>query len=237
MKASEVMSRAVATVAPETSLADAVALMVMRRISGLPVIGEAGTIMGILTEGDLLRRVETGTEAKVAAWRAWLAGPGTAASNYVRTHARKVGEIMTAPVISVGPETDLAEVVALMESRRIKRVPVIEQGRLVGIISRGDLVRALDRMLPKPDSGVIADAEVRRRILSDFAQQRWAPRFSIDVRVENGVAELRGFIIDERAHEAMRVLAENTPGVRRVIDHLSRIEPISGVTLDEPPEH
>lgn len=237
MKVSEVMSHAVATVSPETSLADAVALMVTRRISGLPVMGENGTVMGILTEGDLLRRVETGTEPKVAAWRAWLADPGTDASTYVRTHARKVGEIMTAPVISIDPGTDLAEVVALMESRRIKRVPVIEQGRLVGIVSRGDLVRALDRMLPKPDSRVIADAEIRRRILSGLSEQRWAPRFSIDVRVENGIAELRGFIIDERKREAMRVLAENTPGVRRVVDHLSRIEPVSGVTIDQPPDN
>lgn len=237
MKASEVMSRTVASVSPETSLSDAVALMVTRRISGLPVVGEGGAIVGILTEGDLLRRVEIGTEPKLAAWRAWFTDPGTAASSYVRTHGRKVGEIMTAPVISIGPETDLAEVVALMESRRIKRVPVIEQGRLVGIVSRGDLVRALDWMLPKPDSRIVADAELRRRILSSLAQQRWAPRFSIDVRVENGIVELRGFIIDERKREALRVLAENTPGVRGIVDRLARIEPVSGVTLEEPPEN
>lgn len=92
-------------------------------------------------------------------------------------------------------------------------------------------------MLPKPDSHIVADAEVRRRILSDLKQQSWAPQFSIDVKVENGIAELRGFIIDERKREALRVLTENTPGVRGVIDHLSRIEPVSGVVLEKPPEN
>lgn len=232
MKAREVMQRDVATVTPETSLGEAIELMLARRISGLPVVDAAGAVIGILTEGDLLRRVETGTQLRVPGWRAWLAGPGRGASDYVRTHARKVGEVMTQPVVTVEGGTALAEIVALMESRGIKRIPVLEAGRLAGIISRADLLRVLGRLLPAAGTQAVADAELRRRVLAELDKQRWAPRSYLDVNVENGVAELVGLITDAREREAMRVLAENVPGVRGVVDHLTWIEPYSGIILE-----
>lgn len=235
MKASDVMQRRPITVTPETPVGDAVHLMLMHRISGLPVVDPAGEVVGIISEGDLLRRMELGTEERLPGWRVWLAGEGRAARGYARSHARWVGELMTVPVISVSPESDVAEVVALMESRRIKRVPVVQDGRLVGIISRSDLMRALESLLPKPDTRPVADAELRRRLLASVREQKWAPRVSFDIKVVNGVAELLGIVTDERERQATRVLVENTPGVRRVIDHLIWIEPVSGLPIDPQP--
>lgn len=235
MKARDIMQRQPITATPEMAIEDAVHLMIVHRISGLPVVDPAGAVVGILSESDLLRRMELGTEERLPGWRTWLAGQGRAAREYVRSHARRVGEVMTAPVISVTPQSDLADVVALMESRRIKRVPVLQDGRLVGILTRSDLVRALESLLPSADTRPIADAELRRRLLASLNEQPWAPRRSIDVKVVNGVVELFGVITNERAREAARVLAENTPGVRAVIDHLLWVEPMSGIPLDSKP--
>lgn len=235
MKAMDVMQHELITATAETTIDDAVRLMVTHHISGLPVVDAAGALLGILSEGDLLRRTELGTEAKVPAWIGWLAGQGRAAREYVRGHARKVGEIMTAPAISVTPQTELAEVVALMESRRIKRVPVVEDGRLVGILTRCDLMRALESLLPKADRRPIADAKLRLQLLALLRDQKWAPRGSIDVKVVDGVVELLGVITDERTRQAMQVLAENTPGVRGVINNLIWIEPMSGIPVDPQP--
>lgn len=235
MKARDVMHRQPITVTPETPVADAARLMVTHHISGLPVVDPAGVVVGILSEGDLLRRVELGTEARLPGWRAWLASQSHSARDYVRSHARWVGELMSAPVITVAPQADLADVVALMESRRIKRVPVVQEGRLVGVLTRADLMRALASLLPKTDTRPVADAELRRRLLASIREQNWSPGVAFDIKVVNGVVELLGVITDLRVREATRVLAENTPGVRNVIDHLIWIEPMSGIPIDPQP--
>lgn len=223
------------TATPEMPIEEAVHLMTTHHISGLPVVDSTGAVAGMLSESDLLRRTELGTAERWPAWRAWLAGRGRAARDYVRSHARRVGELMTAPVVSVTPQTDLAEVVALMESRRIKRVAVIHESRLVGILTRSDVIRALASLLPKADTSPIADADLRRRLLASLREQSWSPRASFDVKVVNGVVELLGVVTDERTREATRVLVENTPGVKAVTDHLIWIEPMSGAPVDPQP--
>jgi CBS domain-containing protein len=235
MKAIDVMQREPITATAQMPLDDAVRLMVGNRISGLPIIDTDGAVIGILSEGDLLRRTELGTGARASGWTGWLSGRGQAAHEYVREHARKVGEVMTVPVVTVTPQTELAEVVALMESRRIRRVPVVEGGRLVGMLTRADLLRALEHLLPRTDTRPVADAELRRRVLASLREQKWAPRVPFDVKVVNGVVELVGVITDGQAREATRVLVENTPGVRSVVDHLIWIEPISGIPIDPQP--
>lgn len=229
------MQRQPITATPEMAIEDAVRLMVTHRISGLPVVDPTGVVVGILSEGDLLRRTELGTERRLPGWHAWLAGLGSAPGDYIRSHARRVGAVMTAPAISVTPQSDLADVVALMESRRIRRVPVLQDGRIVGIVTRADLLRALESLLPKSDTRPVADAELRRRLLASLRERRWVPRVSFDVKVVNGVAELLGVITDQRAREAVRVLVENTPGVRAVVDHLIWIDPMSGLPIDPQP--
>jgi CBS domain-containing protein len=180
MKAIDIMTQNVITTTPEASVDEAVRLMLGHNISGLPVVGNTGTVVGIVTEGDLLRRTETGTERQRARWLEFLIAPGLLAEEYKRSHGRKVGEVMTAATISVTAQTPLAEVVALMESRRVKRLPVVENGRLIGIVSRADLLRVLAEMLPKSSVGPISDADIRRRVLAEISKQSWAPHATID---------------------------------------------------------
>jgi CBS domain-containing protein len=235
MKAGEIMAKEVVTVTPESAIREAVHLMLERRISGLPVVDATGAAVGMLTEGDLLRRVELGTERRMPGWRAWLASSGHEARDYVRAHARQVAEVMTTPAVCVTPDTDLTEVVALMESRRIKRIPVLENGRVVGIVTRADLLRALERLLPRARTPPVEDAELRRRVLTSLRAQPWlGGATSIDVSVRDGIVELVGVVTDERLREAIRVVAENTPGAQGVIDHLLWIEGMSGIPVDPP---
>lgn len=235
MKAAEVMRRRPITATPEMAIQDAVHLMNVHRISGLPVLDATGAVVGIVSEGDFLRRVELGTQAGMPRWLMWLGGRARAAHDYVRSHALRVGEVMTVPAITVTPETELSEVVALMESRRIKRLPVLQDGRLVGILTRSDLTRALEGLLPRIDTRPIADAELRRRLLASLKEQSWASRTSYDLKVVNGVVELLGVVTDERERKAIHVLIESTPGVRAVVDLLLWVDPMSGIPLDPQP--
>jgi CBS-domain-containing membrane protein len=240
MKVAEIMTQPAITVRPETTIAEAAGLLLEHRISGLPVVDAAGEVVGIVTEGDLLRRAETGTERRHARWLEFLITPGRLAREYAGAHARKVGEVMAPDVVSIAPQDPLEEVVRLMETRHIKRLPVIDAGRLVGIVSRANLVRALVDKLARPAAAAAGDgAAIRERILGDIAKQRWAPQASVDVRVSDGVVELYGTITDDRERAALVVLAENTVGVKAVHDQLVWVEPMSGFVIpaegSEPP--
>ena len=231
MKASDVMTRDVLTVGRETSVANAIRMMLENNISGLPVL-DNGKVVGILTEGDLLRRSETGTERHRPRWLEILMGPGRMAGEYVRTHGRKVEEIMTTNVISVAGDTPLDEVVGLMERRRIKRVPVVEADVLVGVVSRLDLLRALLRAIEAQRSEHRSDDDIREQILAELAKAAWVPKDGLSISVKDGIVHLNGVILEEKERGALRVVAENVPGVRAVEDHLVWIEPISGTVID-----
>ncbi len=233
MKASDVMTRNVLTVGRETSVADAIRVMLDSNVSGLPVL-DNGKVVGILTEGDLLRRSETGTERHRPRWLEILMGPGRMAGEYVRTHGRKVAEIMTTDVISVAADTPLDEVVGVMERRRIKRVPVIEGDVLVGVVSRLDLLRALLRAIEAQHSEGRGDDEIREQILAELAKAAWVPKDGLSISVKDGVVELNGVILEEKERDALRVVAENVPGIRAVEDHLVWIEPVSGTVIEPP---
>lgn len=234
MNAADVMTREVLTVSPSDSIDTAARLMLEHRISGLPVVDATGAVRGMLTEGDLLKRVETGTEPALSRWRALWLGPRRLAERYVQSHGRSVLEIMTPGVIAVTQQTPLAEVVALMQSRNVRRLVVLHGTRLVGIISRADLLHALERLLPAGDAPAASDAAIRASILQELRRQAWAPRELIDVRVENGTVELRGLVSSQPMREGLRVLAENTAGVKRVIDQLIWVEPYTGMTVAYP---
>jgi CBS domain-containing protein len=236
MKASDVMTRNVLTVGPEASVAQAIRLMLDNKVSGLPVVAADGKVVGILTEGDLLRRSETGTERHRPRWLEILMGPGRAAGEYVKTHGRKVEEIMTTDLISVTGDTALDEVVGVMERRRIKRVPVLDGGVLAGIVSRADLLRSLLQALDAQSSETRRDDEILEQILAELAQAAWVPRDGISISVKDGIVDLNGVILEEREREALRVVAENAPGVKAVADHLVWIEPVSGTVIEPPSE-
>jgi CBS-domain-containing membrane protein len=231
MKIFEIMTHSVISATPETSIAEVARLMLQHRISGLPVVDARGAVVGIVTEGDLLRRAETGTAPHHSRWLELLLGPGRLANEYTHAHARKVGEVMTGDVISVTSQTDVADVVQLMNKRRIKRLPVIDDARLVGIVSRANLVRALVKALVKKPARAVGDDEIHKAILHAVDVERWAPRFSIDVKVKDGVVDLFGTITDERERAALQVLAENVPGVKTVRDHLVWVESVSGLVV------
>ena len=236
MNASDVMTREILSVGPDTTVAEAIRTMLDNRISGLPVIDEAGRLVGILTEGDLLRRGEMGTERQRSRWLEILMGPGRLAGEYVRTHGRKIGEVMTRDVVSVTLDTPLKEVVELMERHRIKRVPVLDGEVLVGILSRADLLRALLGALEEKPAAATTDEEIRERIRRELAKTAWVPRDGIAITVENGVVDLNGVILEEKEREALRVVAEDAPGVKAVEDHLVWIEPVSRTVIEPPPQ-
>jgi CBS domain-containing protein len=234
MNASDVMTREILSVGPDTTVAEAIRTMLDNRISGLPVIDEAGRLVGILTEGDLLRRGETGTQRHRPRWLEILMGPGRLAEEYVRTHGRKIGEVMTRDPVSVTPDTPLKEIVQLMERRHIKRVPVLDGDVPVGILSRADLLRGLAGALEERPAEATSDMEIRERILAELAKAAWVPRDGLAITVENGIVDLNGVILDEKERVALRVAAENVPGVRAVEDHLVWVEPVSGTIIEAP---
>jgi CBS domain-containing protein len=235
MNAADVMSRNVISVGPDAPIHDAIRLMLEHHISGLPVVN-GGVLVGMLTEGDLLRRAETQTERRRPRWLEFMRGPGSLAEDYVRTHGRKVGEVMTEPVISVTEDSSLAQIVLLMEHHRVKRLPVLRGGALAGIISRADLMRVLGGLIEKESvlASALRDAEIQNNLLAALAQSSWAPRAGITIAVKEGVVTLKGTITDETLREALQVAAENAPGVRAVRDHIVWVEPLSGTVLAAP---
>lgn len=226
-----IMTSPVVGIKPSASVMEAAKLMLAHGISGLPVIADDGALVGVVTEGDFLRRGELGTERKRSRWLEFFAGPGRTADDYVHAHGRKVGEVMSPDVVTIDRKTELAAAVELMVDKRIKRLPVLEQGKLVGIVTRADLMRALVRTSPAADVEMATDNQIREAIVAELAKQPWNGKDLIRVDVRHGVAELSGMILDERARLAARVAAENVPGVTSVDDQLMWIEPFSGTVV------
>jgi CBS domain-containing protein len=231
MQVRDVMTRNVISIGSDRSVPQAAQLMLDNRISGLPVVDADGWLIGIVSEGDFLRRGEIGTPRQRPRWLEFLLGPGRLAQEYVHSSGRRVEEVMTPDPYTVTEDDSLESAVEVMERRKVKRLPVLRGGRLVGILSRADLVRALADYArssrPVPD-----DRTIRDRILSAVADTHWAPR--IDVGVHNGVVELSGVITDERERRALIVVAENVAGVKQVHDHLVWVEPMSGTAIASP---
>jgi CBS domain-containing protein len=234
MKASEIMARNVITISADASANEAVRLMLQHKISGLPVVNAAGELAGIVTEGDFLRRAETGTETQRPRWLQVLTGTGKLADEYVRSHGRKVSSIMTGDVVAVGEDATLIDVVKAMEKWRIKRVPVIRDRKVVGLVSRSDLLRAFARTVSAVAKANAPESDLKLRDLvqAEFDRLPWSMRNMISVTVKNGVVDLQGVVFNVRERDALRVAAENVPGVTTVQDHLVWIEPVSGTALD-----
>ena len=236
MKVSDVMTPKVISVVPSDRIADAIRLMLDNRISGLPVIDAAGRLVGMVTEGDLLRRAETGTTRHRARWLQFLLSPGRLADEYVHTHGRRVDEVMTCDVVTAAEATSLDTVVQLMERHGIKRLPVVRDGKVIGIVSRANLLHALVAVGDAPERNGALDAVIRQRILDEIQREPWGPRYSINVVVRDGRVDLWGSLFEERERQALRVVAENVPWVREVHDHMVWIEPIMGAVVLAPEE-
>jgi len=226
MRAMDVMTTNVITVEPDTAVQELATLLSDRGISGVPVVDRDNRLVGVVSEGDLLHRAETGTERRTQRRRSrWLdnfASDQEAARDYVKAHGRIVREIMTRDVISVSDTTELADIATLLETRRIRRVPVVRDGQLVGIISRANLVRAL--AMTKSESAVEADSDdrtIRQKLIAELTGQEWVHMWGADIIVRDRVVHL--WFSDDRSDEerqAVRIAAENIPGVRQVQEHI-----------------
>jgi CBS domain-containing protein len=226
MHAADVMTPNVITVDPGTTVQALAALLSERGISGAPVVDAAGKLVGIVSEGDLLHRPEIGTEAHNPAQRSWWLEDFAAmqAREYVKSHGRTVNDIMTRDVVTVTEETDLGEVARLLETNRIKRVPVMRGDKIVGIVSRSNLVRALGAAhAPAASATAEDDRTIRRRLIAELQNQPWANKLWPQDVIVNGAVVHLWFTSDEPSEtkEAARIAAENLPGVRGVVVHLA----------------
>jgi CBS domain-containing protein len=233
MRAHQIMTRQVITIVADAPVVDAANIMLDKHISGLPVVDDAGAVVGIVSQGDFIRRAEIGTERKRGRWLKFLVGPGTAASDFVRERGRKVEEIMTPGPCTMTEDATLEDIVELMERNHVKRLPVLRGDRLVGIVTRTNLLQAvagLTRDVPDPTAD---DDHIRHRIINAIEKSDWTP-FGLGVIVANGVVHLSGVITNEQSRKASIVAAENISGVTRVHDHLCWVEPMSGMYLNSP---
>jgi len=229
MQVKDVMTRSVISVAASDQVLTAARLMLQNRVSGLPVVDAKGNLVGIVTEGDFLRRGELGTQRRRPKWLEFLVGPGKLAGEYVQASGRKVEEVMTPDPYSVKEDDSLEAIVDVMERRRIKRLPVMRDGKMVGIVSRANLLHALASLAREAPPTAGGDAAIREQILTLLSKQSWAPH--INVVVKDGVAELWGTIMDDRERQACVVAAENVAGVKEVHDHMVWVEPMSGMAF------
>jgi CBS domain-containing protein len=220
MKARDVMVSPVITLKPTDMVREAAKLFLERHISAAPVVDDRGKVIGIVSEGDLLHRVEAGTETRRPWWLRILASEETVAQDYIKARAHRVENVMTRDVVTVSPDTPLQEVANLLESKRIKRVPVVSNGQLVGIVSRANIIQAV-ASARKGLEIPISDSAIRDRLLAHLNAQPWAHTFLLNITVNDGVVDLWGSARSEVERKAIRVAAESMPGVRAVNDHLA----------------
>jgi CBS domain-containing protein len=218
MRARDVMVRAVVTTSPDTTVEKLARLMINLRISGVPVLDGDGRLVGIVTEGDLLRRAETGTERHRSRWSELFSSNSRLAAEYIKSHAKRVADIMTREVVSIDEMATLAEIADLLETKQIKRVPVVHDGRIVGIVSRADLLQVLASGGVKT-ADEDRDRTIRDQLLTKLRSQKWADASEGRVVVSDGVVHFWGIVGSEAERKALRVAAENTPGVLGIEDH------------------
>src|SRR4029078_13560476 len=233
MRAHQIMTRPVFTVLPDASVLEAANLMLQRHISGLPVVDVAGQLVGIVSEGAFARRSEIGTQRRRSRLLKFILGPGQAATDFVHEHGRKIAEIMTPDPVTISENTPLETIVALMEKNKLKRLPVMRGERLVGIVSRANLLQAgasLARQIPDPTAD---DDHIRDRIINALRSHDWCPN-GYGVVVRDGIVHLRGIITDERTRQAAIVCAENIAGVKKSACRCCWVDPMSGMYFIEP---
>ena len=228
MKAQDIMTRDVTTVSPDTSVRDIAALMMEKHISGVPVLTNNGKIIGMVSQSDLLHRAELGTERKHKWWFRTFADSNALAREYAKAHGLKAHDIMSRYVVSVRDDAELRDVADILDSHRIKRVPVVQEGRLVGIITRGDLVRALSQVQISKAAKKIDNAALHKTLHDRIRTQPWINDSYINLTVNDGVVELWGFVVSTDQQAALRTLVEETEGVSRVEDKLSVAGPLRG---------
>lgn len=230
MNVGDIMTQEVVSIGPDATVADAANLMLRENISGLPVVGANHGLLGIITEGDLLRRVEIETSKQRPRWLEFFMNPGTLATEYVHSHSRKIADIMTRDVVVTAETMPLDRAVEMMERHGVKRLPVMREGKVVGILGRANLLRALAVNPPAaPIRG--GDRFIREQLEEELAKRSWKTRLT-QIMVKDGIVDIWGYVTDERHRIAILVAAENIPDVKKVRDHIAWVEPVSGIVVD-----
>ena len=220
MNAADVMVRQVITTGPNSTVRDVATILSTNHISAVPVVGEDGELLGIISEGDLLRRSETHTERQRSWWLEWLRTNETLAIEFVKSHSRRVSDLMSRNVITAGPDTPLREIATLLEHNRIKRVPIMQNGKLVGLVSRANLVQALASQREESAATTPDDTALREAMMANLEKEPWARSALINVTAHSGTIDLWGLVSSDAEKEAIRVIVEITPGVGPVNDNL-----------------
>ena len=230
MKASDVMVTDVITVKPNNNVQDVAEILLTNRISAVPVVDDTGKLVGMVSEGDLLRRTEAGTGHERSWWLQLLMGREILAAEFLKEHSRKIADVMTRDVISAEPATPVADIATLLERHRIKRVPIVRNGKVVGIVSRANLIQALATFRKKaPLLQPIADTELREKVASRLKSEPWVRPSLVNVTVTDGTVDLWGLVDSAVEKRALRVAAENTPGVKAVNDNVI-VRPVASGT-------
>jgi CBS domain-containing protein len=233
MRAHQIMTKYVTTVTPHTSIQDAANIMLRCHISGVPVVNDDGSLTGIISESDFLRRSEIGTERKRSAFLQFFAGAGKLATDFVHERGRKVEDVMTRDPITVNEQTPLSELVELMEKQGIKRLPVMSGKVLVGIVTRSNLLQAVASMAREIPDPTADDDHIRDRVTRTIRATDWRPA-GFQATVRNGIVHLHGIIFDDHVRQAAIVAAQNVAGVKEVHDHLCYVDTYSGFYVESP---
>jgi CBS domain-containing protein len=222
MKAMDVMVRDVITVSPDDDVAEAVRLLAEYDVSALPVVDDDDTVIGMISEADLLRREEIGTEKHRRWWLEAVTPATKLAEEFAKSHGRRVEEVMSTNIVSASEDTPLAEIATLLERHRIKRLPILRDGKLAGIVSRANLIQALASSQARPGVVSIADSDrsIRLELLDRLGEQTWTDFGERNVIVSGGVVHLWGLVGSAAEHKALLALAEGVPGVVEVSDEM-----------------
>jgi CBS domain-containing protein len=233
MRAHQIMTRSVISVTTDATILEAANIMLRWHVSGLPVVDATGKLVGIVSEGDFLRRSEIGTQRKRGRWLKFLLGAGETAANFVHENGRKISEVMTRDPLTITEDTPLEKIVTSMENNAVKRLPVMRGEKLVGIVSRANLLQAVASLTREIADPTADDDHIRGRIIDALERKDWCP-FGLNVMVRDGIVHLSGVITEERSRQAAVVGAENVAGVKKVHDHLCWVDTMSGMYLESP---
>jgi CBS domain-containing protein len=227
------MTHRLTTVRVDTPIAKAAELMLEKRVSGLPVVDAKGRLVGIVSEGDFLRRGEIGTRHRRSGWLEFFFGPGKLASEFVKEEGRAVGDVMTRDPVTIAEDATLEDIVQIMEQKGIKRLPVLRNGDLIGIVTRANLLQAVANLARDASQPSTDDDTLRKEILHAIESQPWSP-MGLNAVVRDGIVDLSGVITDDRQRNAVVVAAKNVPGVKAVHDHMCWVDTMSGFYVEAP---
>ena len=225
MRAKQVMSRLVHTIPADASVYDAAQVLLNAGISAAPVVDADGRMIGIVSEADLMYRTEIGTVPGKSWLQRLLSDDAVLARDYIRSHSHRVADVMTKNVVTAEETTSLGDVAALMQRHRVKRVPILRDGKIVGVVSRANLLQGLLAREPLPSEDVAADETLRASVTAELARHGWASNLPTNVVAQNGTVHLWGYVDNSAVRDAYRIAAENVRGVKRVENHMDILPP------------